>query len=69
MYLGGGAPTGEAEALDRLRLILSMQKPRQAESQVPESRESEWKKVIPLDKELRKYLASYKQICDTNARF
>lgn len=64
MYLGGGAPTGEAEALDRLRLILSMQKPRQAESQVPESRESEWKKVIPLDKELRKYLASYKQICD-----
>jgi len=60
MYSGGGAPTGEADALNQLPLILLGQISRQTESQVPELRDSEWKKVTPSDKELRKYLVSYK---------
>jgi len=56
MYPGGGAPTGEADALNRLPLVLLGQISRRAESQVPELRDSEWKKVTPSDKELRKYL-------------
>jgi hypothetical protein len=60
MYPGGGAPAGEADALSQLPFILSAQISRQAEPQAPNLRDGEWKKVIPLDKELRKYLVSRK---------